>query len=176
MLKTFTLKNGIKVATYSVMGMKSVFLSESVKGGSIFDTAKTSGTAHFMEHILVEGTPSYPNVEILSNFIEGLAGRYSAYTYSQHIKFSLNAPINHLEDVIKIASEVFFQPLFPIDSIERERGAILEEVKGRQDAHWYKNSKFFSDIRFKKNHPLLLDGGGQIDTVNKVQRQDLISY
>ncbi len=176
MLQTFTLKNGLKVATYSIPQMRSVYLSQAVKAGSIFDTDKTSGTAHFMEHILVEGTPSFPNVEALSNFIESLAGNYNAYTYTQFIKFSLNAPVTHLEDILKIGSEVFFQPLFPSDSIERERGAIIEEIRQRQDATWYKNLKFFSKNRYKKNHPMLLDGGGTEESVKKIQKEDLVNY
>ncbi len=176
MLQTFTLKNGLKVATYSIPQMKSAFLGISVKAGSIFDTDKTAGTAHFMEHILVEGTPSFPDVESLSTFIESLAGAYNAYTYSQHIKFSINAPASRLEDLLKISSEVFFEPLFTEASIEKERGAILEEIYQRQDATWYKNSRFFSQIRFKKGHPLLLDGGGMIETVQKLQKTDLTNY
>ena len=113
MLQTITLKNGIKVATFSVPQMKSVYISIAVKAGSIFDTKKTSGTAHFMEHILFEGTPSFPNIEALSDYIESLAGTYNASTESQIIKFYINGPINHVEDLVKITSEVFFEPLFP---------------------------------------------------------------
>lgn len=176
MLKTYTLKNGIKVVTYEIPQMRSVFLSQAVKGGSIFDQKETNGAAHFMEHILVQAIPSFPNVEALTDFVEKLAGSYNAMTGSQFIKFIMNSPSNSLEDVLKIGYEVFFEPLFPEDSIERERNAVLEEIHQRQDALWYKIYKFFAEVRFKSGHPLLLDGGGSQEAVTKLQKQDLVDY
>lgn len=176
MLKTFTLNNGIKVATYSVVEMRSVYLRLSIKGGAYFDTPQTSGTAHFMEHILFEGTPTFPNVEALSDYVELLAGSFNASTSFDAIRFYINAPSAHLKDILKISSEVFFEPLFPREPIERERSAILEEIKQRQDNLSYKNWRFFVGIRFKANHPLLLDVGGSEEVVPKLQREDLTKY
>lgn len=176
MLNTFILKNGLQVATYSIPEMRSVYLSLSVKGGSIFDNKKTSGTAHFMEHILFEGSPSFPDTESLHDFIESIAGSFNAVTQVQAIKFYISAPATHLEDLIKIGSEVFFEPFFHKNAIERERNAILEEIRGRQDNLWYETSKFYSGIRYKPGHPFLLDGGGTEEAVKKLQRKDLVEY
>lgn len=176
MLQTFTLKNGVKVATFSIPQMRSVTLDLGVKGGSIFDTPQTSGVAHFMEHLLVQGIPSLPDVESFSNYIEGFAGSYNAITYPQTIRFWLNAPVSRMEDVLRIGSEVFFKPLFQESAIERERGAILEEIRGRQDNLGYKLNKFFREVRFKKGHPLLLDTGGDLKSVGKLKKADLLKY
>ncbi|MBI4038107.1 insulinase family protein [Candidatus Daviesbacteria bacterium] len=176
MLQTFTLKNGMKVATYCIPQMRSVYVSVAVKAGSIFDTEKTSGTAHFMEHILFEGTPSFPNIETLTDFIEKLSGSFGAYTGSQIIRLYMNAPAPHLEDILKIIGEVFFQPLFPQEAIEKGREVILEEIRERQNQDWYKKSQFFSRVRFRKGHPLLLDGGGLAEVVTKLNRKNLVSY
>lgn len=176
MLSSFTLKNGVKVATFSIPQMKSAFLGVAVKGGSIFDTQKDSGRAHFMEHILVQGIPSYPTVEEFSDYVEGIAGSYGAATYRQFIKFSVGAPARYLEEMIRISSEVLFSPLFPADALERERNAVLEEIRQRQDTLWYKNSRFFAETRFKKGHPLRLDGGGIAASVKKLSGEDLIDY
>lgn len=176
MLKSFKLKNGLKVATYHMPSLKSVFLSEAVRGGSIFDTPKTSGLAHFMEHILVEGTPTFPNSEIFHEYVESLAGTFNAATYPEMIKFYINGPANHTEDMIKISSEVFFEPLFPESGIEKERGAIHEEIRQRKDGDWYKKAEFFKVTRYEKGHPLLLDGGGSEGSINDLQRKDLVDF
>lgn len=60
MLKIVTLKNGIKVATYNLPQLKSVFIQETIKAGSVLENEDSRGVAHFMEHVLVEGIPSYP--------------------------------------------------------------------------------------------------------------------
>lgn len=176
MLKTFTLKNGLKVASYQIPQMRSVFINLGVKAGGIFDTPKTSGAAHFMEHILVQAIPSFPNVELLSEYIESLAGSYNASTSPQSVNFHASLPANHLNDILKIASEVFYQPLFLESDIERERGAVSEEIRGKMDQTWYKNWQFWSQNRYKTGHPMLLFNGGSLETVSKLQKKDLVSY
>lgn len=176
MLNTFTLKNGLKVVTYSIPSMKSAHLSIAAKAGYIFDKPENSGLAHFMEHILCEGTPTYPNIEVFTDAIEQMAGNFNAGTSVQKIRFYLNTPSQNIKEMLKIASEVWFEPLFPEDSIERERNAIKEEIKGRQDTGWYKNARFFAKTRYRKNHPLLLDGGGEEESINRLQREDLVNY
>ncbi len=176
MLKSFTLQNGLKVITYAIPQMRSINLSIAAKAGSFFDTKQTSGAAHFMEHLIVQGIPRLPNVQKFSEFIEGIAGSYNAATYTQHIKFVATFPANHLSDLLDITAEVFFEPLFPEDSIEKERNAILEEIKQRKDALWFKNSHFFSQVRYTKNHPLQLDGGGSEEAVAKLTKKNLTDY
>jgi len=72
MLNTLTLPNGLKVATYNLPSLKSIHLRISVKGGSLVENPDNNGVAHFMEHMLVQGIPSYETAEIFSRFIEGL--------------------------------------------------------------------------------------------------------
>lgn len=176
MLKQFELKNGLKVVTYSIPQMRSVFLAISVKGGSVFDAKETSGAAHFMEHLLVQAIPSFPTVEQLSAFMESLAGGYNASTGFGSIRFNASAPAIYTDDLLKIAGEVFYEPLFKEDDLERERGAVMQEISQRQDALWYKNGKFFREVRFKKDHPIQLDGGGSPEAVMKLQKKDLVDY
>lgn len=176
MLKTFTLKNGLKVATYSIPEMRSLFLGLTVKSGWLFDTKKDNGIAHFLEHLLVQGTPSFPTVEDLSDFVEGLSGSYNASTSPETIDFHLSVPDAHLEDALKISSEVFFEPLFLDEAVDKERKAIIEELKQRQDTLAYKNSRFFAKTRFTGKHPFLLGPGGIVESVRNLQKKDLIQF
>ncbi len=164
------------MAAYSLPKLKSVYVAESVRSGSIFDTQEKSGLAHYMEHIICEGIPSYPTVEQLSEYIESLAGSFNASTGSMIVRFHLNAPAIHLESLIKISSEVFFEPLFLESAIEKERGAILSEISQRKDQSWYKKSLFWSEVRYRKGHPLILDGGGSTEAVKLIQKEDIVNF
>jgi len=176
MLDTFTLPNGLKVATYSIPEMRSVFLSLAVKGGWMFDTPEKSGTAHLMEHLLVQGIPSLPNVEEFSNFMEKMAGSYNAITEPEAIKFIASAPSRHLKEVLKIGGEVFFEPLFLNEAIDRERNVVIAEIKQKQDSVNYKNYRFFVQNRYKEGNPMRLESGGTVKTVSGLKREDLIDY
>lgn len=176
MLNTFTLKNGIKVATYRLPQVKSVHINAEVKAGSILESDKNNGVAHFMEHMLVQGIPSLPNVEKFSSFIEGLAGTYGATTDPLTVNFHINLPFNKLETGIKIASEVIFEPLFVPEALEKERVAVINELLQRMDSHFYKISRFFKEVRYPKSHPLYRDTGGDLEIVKKVTIEDLKEY
>lgn len=176
MLSTFTLKNGIKVATYRLPQVKSVHINAEVKAGSILESDANNGVAHFMEHMLVQGIPSLPNVEKFSSFIEGLAGTYGATTDPLTVDFHINLPFNKLETGIKIASEVIFEPLFVEEALERERVAVINELLQRMDSHFYKIGRFFKEVRYPKDHPLFRDTGGDLEIVKKVTIEDLKEY
>ncbi|MEK7521844.1 MAG: pitrilysin family protein [Patescibacteria group bacterium] len=176
MLDTFTLKNGIRVATYRMKSLRSIHLRINVKGGSILESSGQSGLAHFLEHLLIQGIPSLPNAEAMSDYIEGLAGSYNASTGEFTINFIITVPATHLEDAIKIASEVFFEPLFPETALERERGAITEEIKQRMDSQEYKIGKFVKENRFIKKSILAKSVAGQIKDVVKMTKGDIVSF
>ena len=176
MLNTYTLTNGVKVATYKLPSLKSIHLRASIKGGSIVERKNNSGVAHFMEHMLVQGTPSHPNAESFSRYIESMAGNYGAFTERLVVSFYLTVPATNVDDAVRIGDEVFFDPIFDQSAIERERIAIIDEVSQRRDSHLYKISQYFLSSRFRRHHPLILDGGGTINTLKKLTRDDLIGY
>lgn len=176
MLNTFTLSNGIKVVTYTMSSLRSVHLQISVKGGSIVENDKNNGVAHFMEHMLVAGIPSFPNAQLLSTYIEGLAGKYNAYTSQMAVSFGMSVPFSYTLDAIRIASEVYFEPLFPADAMEKERRAVLNEIKQDMDSRWFKFQEFFKQTRFTSKSPLQRRIGGTIDVVSELNREDLLAY
>lgn len=176
MLKTFTLKNGIKVATYNLPNLRSFYFKITVKGGSIIETDKNHGLAHFMEHMLVQGIPSFPTAQLLSDYIENLAGTFNATTSQHSIGFQITVPSTHVQDAVKITSEVFFEPLFPQAATENERRAVIEEVKQDMDSTGYRLSKFFRETRFRKKSPLIRTVGGSPQVLNQLQRQDFVDY
>jgi len=176
MLSTFTLKNGIKVATYKLPSVKSIHINAEVKAGSILETSANNGVAHFMEHMLVQGIPILPNVEKFSSFIEGMAGTYGATTDPLTVNFHINLPFNKLETGIQIASQVLFEPLFVPEALEKERVAVINELLQRMDSHYYKISRFFKGIRYPKSHPLYRDTGGDMEIVKKITIEDLKEY
>ncbi len=176
MIETFSLPNGLKVATYTMSSLRSVHVQLHVKGGSLVESEKESGIAHFMEHMLVQGIPSFPNAQQLSVFIEGLAGKYNAYTSQLTVSFEITVPFLHTDDALRIASEVFFQPIFPEDSLEKERRAVINEIKQDMDSRWFKFQEYFKKNRFHAGSPLLRRTGGTIDTVETFTRENLLEY
>ncbi|HEX8966010.1 MAG TPA: pitrilysin family protein [Patescibacteria group bacterium] len=176
MVKTFTLSNGIKVVTYKMNQVKSIHVNVTVKGGSLVEEKEKNGVAHFMEHMLVQGIPSFPNVESLSTYVESLAGSYNAFTSQLTVSFIITLPFIHLAEALKISSEVMFAPLFPENVIEKERKAVITEITQRKDSLGYKLGKEFKKTRFIENSEIQKEIGGNLETIQKITRKDLIDY
>lgn len=176
MLKIFTLPNGIKVATYHIPAVKSIHIGMSVKGGSIVEEPEKNGIAHFMEHMLVQGSPSYQTAQVLSNHIESLAGRYGASTSRFVVHYYISVPFLKLDDALTITKETFFEPLFPEEAMEKERHAVLNELKQHLDSKWYKYSEFFRKKRYTQESILQYETIGKEEIITKLTRQDLIDY
>lgn len=176
MLKTFELKNGIKVATYNLPNLKSVHLRTICKSGTLVENAKNAGTAHFVEHMLVQGIPSLPNATSIASYVESLAGTYGAYTDRLEIGFEITIPAIHLDDAMRISSEVFLEPLFTEDSLEKERRAIISELEQKIDSHWYKISKFFNSVRFTKEHPLGINTEDALKVVGRLNKENITGF
>lgn len=176
MLKAFNLKNGIHVATYDLPNVRSLHLRVSVKCGSIVEENNNNGIAHLMEHLLVQGIPTLPTASEFSNYVESLAGTYSAYTENLLIGFNITLPVTHVEDSIKLSSEVIFEPIFTQDAINKERGVVITEIKQKMDSHFFTITDFFLENRFKKDHPLARYTGGSIDVVEKLNREEILYF
>lgn len=176
MLNTFTLKNGVKVIGYRSPHLKSLRIVITAKAGSSCDPAGKSGLGHFMEHMLLEGTPSWPTGDKLRNYIQSLAGKYSAQTGQIATDFALTLPFHYLDEALKIGSEVFFQSLFPVQAFERERQAIIQEINQRINSSWYPKVEFFKKIRYVPGHPLIPDGGGDTGAIQSLTREEVVNY
>jgi predicted Zn-dependent peptidase len=176
MLKTFNLKNGMHIATYDMPELRSVNLTITVKGGSIVEPKHQEGVAHFMEHMLVQGIPSFPNAQALSGYAEGLAGSYGAYTSQNTVAFTMTVPFSHIRDALRIGSEVFFEPLFPVEAFEKERRAVLNEIDQDTDSRWYKFQEFSRKIRYVPTSVFQQKTVGKKQIIEQVTHEDLVGY
>lgn len=176
MLKTFSLPNGLKVASYALPKKYSVYVSLSVRCGSLYELPEESGLAHFLEHILAEGIPSLPTATEISSFIEDRAGRYNLTTSRQRINFWVSLSKDNLEDALKISKELFFEPLFAQKAIEKEKDAVFHEIRSKMDQEFYKFWVFWKKHRFVADNPLQTMTVGSIETVKNLTRERLIEF
>jgi predicted Zn-dependent peptidase len=148
----------------------------NIKGGSLVESKTQNGVAHFMEHMLVQGIPVHPTAEKLSEYVEGIAGSYGASTSKLEVSFNITVPISHMENAVKIASQIFFEPLFTENAIEKERIAVISEIRQKQDSRMYKLNQFFLKTRYIKNSILKQSTGGSEKIIQNLKREDLIQY
>lgn len=132
------LKNGL---TYYVRRCKSsdkkVDFTFLVKGGSIIEKENERGVAHFVEHMMFNGTKHFPSQEAIA-FMGRCGLKFghdsNAFTTHTNVRYLLNSMPN---DALVVDSCLLLMRDWACDAtlddkdIENERNVIVEEWRGR---------------------------------------------
>jgi predicted Zn-dependent peptidase len=176
MLSEFTLKNGLKVAAFSVPYTKSVNLNLVVKGGANHDALGKMGTAHLLEHMLLQGTARFANAAELTEYVESKAGYINALTYFETVEFVLRLPDKYLEETLMLGAEVFFKPTFPLEAVEKERAIMLEEIYSNYGSTHDRVGRFFLEAKYSPLSKLKNEVAGLPDDVKSLTLEEMKSF
>jgi len=103
-----------------------------VKYGSGYDSVEEKGTAHFIEHLCFKGTKKRNAKEIVGE-VEKIGGDINAFTHEDTTVYLVKLPSKHLNIAMDVMFDVFFNPIFPEEEVEREAKVICEEIKMYRD-------------------------------------------
>ena len=111
-----------------------------VKAGAINEDADQNGIAHFVEHMLFNGTEHFPKNDLV-HYLEKIGVRFgadlNAYTAYDQTVYQLPIPTDKPELIqsgFKILADWAGSATFKPDEIDKERGVVLEEWRLRQGA------------------------------------------
>ncbi|KAL5699599.1 hypothetical protein ACHQM5_030479 [Ranunculus cassubicifolius] len=124
-------------------------LALAVKAGSVMEEENERGVAHIVEHLAFSATNKYTNHDIVK-FMESIGSEFgpcqNAYTSADETIYELLVPVDKpdvLSQSLSILAEFSSEVRISSEDLEKERGAVLEEYRGRrnadgrmQDAHW----------------------------------------
>ena len=147
------------------------------KVGSKNETEKIHGITHFIEHMLFKGSKKYPNYLDISKTLDANGISFNAYTAKDstayHFKY-LSKQQNH-DLVCRLASDFIMNPLMREKDIATERNVIIQEYNDDlDDIDEYIADKIEESLF--KGHPLGLTIIGTLETLNKIDRKDIIEY
>jgi predicted Zn-dependent peptidase len=148
-----TLDNGLRVLALEQPNLHRALVALYVRVGSRFETEKTNGLSHFLEHMLYRGTPTLKTAHDVNLAFESLGGYLYASTQVDYAVFSVAVPVESLDSACELFAHVLTEPTFA--DIEIEKGIVCEEIledlddDGRQiDADNLSRSLIYP------NHPL----------------------
>jgi len=169
------LKNGLRVITAPMPRLKSVAVMIIVRAGSRGDEKRTRGIAHFVEHTVFKGTEKRPTPLAILSELDGVGAVSSAFTGKELIGFYVRAASEHLPLALDVLSDIFLNPKFPKEEIERERKVILEERRMYLDNPRDHIYDLYFELVFG-DHPLGWDIAGEEETIMRIQRSHLVDY
>src|SRR5213592_5165809 len=90
------------------------------------------GLAHYIEHMIFKGTPTYPPGSI-DRLIEGFGGTSNAFTSYDTTHYDFVVPAEHLRTTVALLADLAMNASFPPDEIEREKKVVFEEMNLVED-------------------------------------------
>ncbi len=120
---------------------KKVDLRLVLNAGSILETDKQVGLAHFMEHMVFNGTKTFPKNELI-NYLQSIGVKFgqhlNAYTSFDETVYFLPIPSDDpvkLDKGFQILEDWAFNANLETKDIDDERGVVIEEYRTRLGAN-----------------------------------------
>jgi zinc protease len=173
-LDQFRLENSLCLYANPDPANPIICLQLYIKTGSVRESAKMAGYAHFLEHLVFKSTAKYP-ANSISAVASSMGMMLNAYTDFDATCFYVMLPRERLSEGMDILAQMALYADFSEDDVQSEKDIIIEEI------YQYESDPEMSFIEhiqanyFKKSplsHPVL----GTLETVGNATRSSLRAF
>lgn len=137
---------------------KKVDLRLVLNAGSILENDKQLGLAHFMEHMVFNGTKSFPKNELI-NYLQSIGVKFgqhlNAYTSFDETVYFLPLPSDDpkkLENGFQILEDWAFNANLEGKDIDDERNVVIEEYRTRLGAQNRMMKNYLPKLLYKSKY------------------------
>src|SRR3989344_8709512 len=106
MIRLVKLSNGIRGLCMPMKGIKAMTALVLVRTGSKYETKKTNGVAHFVEHMIFKGSKKYPSVRKFTETLDRLGAEYNAFTSKEMTGYWVKAAGEKRGKVLEIVASM----------------------------------------------------------------------
>lgn len=175
MVKKTTLSSGLQILTVPKKEARTVTVMIMVKAGSRFETPKTNGLSHFLEHMFFKGTKKRPTAFDISKIIDGIGGEINAATGKDQTLYYVKTTPKHLETALDVLSDMILNSKFAPQEIEREKKVIIEEINMYEDLPIKKISDIYEELLYQ-DQPLGWPIIGTKKNIKNLTQADFLNY
>lgn len=174
-IENFTLDNGLQVIVIEDHRIPAISHNLLFRFGAADDPQGKSGLAHYMEHMLFQGTKTVKPNEY-SHRIAAKGGRTNAFTSADYTGYWVNITKDELPLVMELEADRW-QYLSPTpDDFEREKQVILEERRMRVDNNPMALFREQFNATLFLHYPYRIPIIGWADEMKRLSRQDVLDY
>lgn len=170
-----TFSTGLTALFVPMEGVRSLTVLAMVGTGSRFETEKSAGISHFLEHMVFKGTKSFPTARELASAVDEVGAEFNAYTSKEYTGYYVKAASEHLDLALNVVSDMLLTPKLPKDDLEREKGVIIEEIHMYQDNPMRHIGDVFENLLYAGS-PLGREIIGTEETVRSFSREDFQTH
>jgi predicted Zn-dependent peptidase len=175
MFKKTIFNNALRIITVPSKSTQTVTVLVLVGTGSKYEKEDEKGISHFLEHMYFKGTKKRPSSLEIAETLDKVGGIYNAFTSQEYTGYFAKVSREHFDLALDWVSDIFLNSTLPEKEIEKERGVIIEEINMRKD-HPMEHVQVLWQKLLYGDQPAGWDVAGEIETVSKISRKDLLEY
>ena len=169
-----TLENGIRVVTETMSGHRSISMGILIDAGPFDEDPEQNGLAHLVEHAVFCGTSSR-NASQIARLMDEAGGHLGAFTARDFTCYSATVLDDYFTYALDLLGDILLNSIFPPDSLEREKTAILREIESSGDMPSERAHDLLKGFAWS-GHPLGRSIAGRPETIKLMTREDVIYY
>ena len=141
-LNQYSLCNGHTVIIKEVKSNPIVIIDTFVKTGSVNESDKNNGVAHFLEHLFFKGTTNNPK-GVFEKTLEAKGGVFNAATSRDYTHYYIKIDNKYFDKALNLHADMLLNVAIPENELAMERKVVLEEITRSNDNT---NSRLFDNF------------------------------
>ncbi|MDO8600342.1 MAG: pitrilysin family protein [bacterium] len=175
MFKKISLPNNLRVITIPMSGVTTATILVMVNTGSNNETKEKNGISHFLEHMFFKGTQRRPTAQIITSEVDTMGGYTNAFTSHEYTGYYLKIPHGKFDQALDLISDIYTNSLIAKEEVEKERGAIMQELRMYRDNPQRYIFDVYEDLLYG-DQPAGWDVIGTPETLKNMHADDLRDY
>jgi predicted Zn-dependent peptidase len=169
------LNNGLRIITAPIKDAQSATFLIMADTGSKYESKEESGLAHFIEHVLFKGTKNRPSSFHITQELDSIGSHYNAFTSQEYTGYYAKTAPEFFDTAIEVISDLYLNPLFDANEIEKEKGVIIEELRMYRDMPQQQVQDIFMDLLYgdtPAGRPII----GSEETIRSFSHEHFVNY
>jgi len=173
--KKIIFKNGLRLILIPQRASMAATMLILVEAGSEYEKKHINGISHFLEHLTFKGTTKRPQPGMIAEELASLGAESNAFTGEEYTGYWAKVESHKLPQIVDIVSDLYLNPTFNPDEIEKERGVIIEEINMYEDTPMRRVHDLFTTLLYG-DQPAGWDVAGKKEIIRKLKKADFLSY
>ena len=132
MEQLFKTKSGVRVYAYRNSALHGFYLSLYVQTGSLYESERESGMAHFLEHACIRNMNALTDGKLYA-LLDRYGMECNASTYNDMIQFYISGASEHFEKGARMMTLLLSPLILSKDEVDLERRRIKAEIREGDD-------------------------------------------
>jgi predicted Zn-dependent peptidase len=171
-----TLKNGLRVVLAPMPETETATVIIMTGTGSRYENAHENGLAHFLEHMFFKGTKKRPSAKAISEELDGVGAISNAFTSKDRTAYYAKVSAKYLDTALDVISDIFLNSTLPPKEIQKERGAIIQEIDMYEDMPMRTVDNVFDALLYGAGHPLGRTILGPKENIRAFKQKEFAAY